>query len=304
MLDGVVLDDTFAKKWPAYAARAQKVVLRIDDDERSLRAFQPEVGLRQGRIGGIGIRPGAGLPCWDQAPQSIGLTSPRDATGLFELTPTQVELLAPFEGMGADATWQFELPRASNRFDFTSVADVLVTFDYTAFSNDLYRAQVVRTMSPWLSADRPFSFRQDLPDLWYELRNPGESPTPLKVTFDTRRADFPPSLDSLAVEALTMYFSRADGETFEVDVKSLTFAHGVEPPVGGGAASINGVINSRRGNGSAWIPIVGKEPLGVWELAFDDTPQLRERFKSGSIKDVLFVVTYRARTPAWPGVPE
>ena len=240
----------------------------------------------------------------NQAPQSIGLTSPRDATGLFELTPTQVELLAPFEGMGADATWQFELPRASNRFDFTSVADVLVTFDYTAFSNDLYRAQVVRTMSPWLSADRPFSFRQDLPDLWYELRNPGESPTPLKVTFDTRRADFPPSLDSLAVEALTMYFSRADGETFEVDVKSLTFAHGVEPPVGGGAASINGVINSRRGNGSAWIPIVGKEPLGVWELAFDDTPQLRERFKSGSIKDVLFVVTYRARTPAWPGVPE
>jgi hypothetical protein len=240
----------------------------------------------------------------NQSPQSIGLTSPRDATGLFELVPSQPDMLAPFEGMGVDATWQFELPRASNRFDFTSIADALLTIDYTALSDELYRTQVVRTMSPWLSADRAFSFRPELPDLWYELRNPGESKTPLSVSFDSRVVDFPPNLRDLAVQALTMYVVRADGESFEVSVRELTFTSDAQPPVGGGATTISGVINSRRGNGSAWLPIVGKQPMGTWRVAFEDTAQMRARFKEGLIKDVLFVVTYRARTPAWPGFPD
>lgn len=237
----------------------------------------------------------------NQSPQSVGLTSPRDATGLFELLASQPEMLAPFEGMGVDATWQFELPRASNRFDFRSIADVLLTIEYTALADELYRTQVVRTMSPWLSADRAFSFRQDLPDLWYALRNPGESKTPLSVSFDSRAVDFPPNISDLAVQALTMYVVRADGESFEVEVKALTFNEDGQPPVGGGATTISGVINSRRGNGSGWLPIVGKKPIGTWHVAFEDTTQARARFKDGLIKDVLFVVTYRARTPAWPG---
>jgi Tc toxin complex TcA C-terminal TcB-binding domain len=42
-------------------------------------------------------------------PETVGLSSPRDATGLFELMPdSQPELLLPFEGTGVDHLfWEY-----------------------------------------------------------------------------------------------------------------------------------------------------------------------------------------------------
>ncbi|MCI0423112.1 MAG: hypothetical protein L0312_28455, partial [Acidobacteria bacterium] len=49
-------------------------------------------------------------------PESIALTSPVNATGLFELTPQTPEMLFPFEGMGVDTAWEFQMPKAANFF--------------------------------------------------------------------------------------------------------------------------------------------------------------------------------------------
>src|SRR5262249_47519292 len=97
-------------------------------------------------------------------PQSVALTSPRDATGLFDLQPLQGETLLPFEGFGVDTTWELQLPKAANRFDYNSIADVLLTLQYTAYSDDIYRMQVIRTLDNTLLADRPFSLKQDFAD--------------------------------------------------------------------------------------------------------------------------------------------
>src|SRR5258708_29960940 len=43
-------------------------------------------------------------------PETIALTSPRDATGLFEMD-TQPDMLLPFEGLGVDTTWELSMPR-------------------------------------------------------------------------------------------------------------------------------------------------------------------------------------------------
>ena len=78
--------------------------------------------------------------------------------------------------------------------------------------------------------------------------------------------------------------------------------------VGGLATSIDGTISIRRGNASAWVPLVGKSPLGDWTFVLPDTPDTsagpgtRTLFKSGAIQDILLVITYTGKLPAWDSV--
>jgi hypothetical protein len=46
--------------------------------------------------------------------------------------------------------------------------------------------------------------------------------------------------------------------------------------------------------------MLGKSPFGEWELALPGIEEIRNRFKNEEIEDLLFVLTYTGRTPAWP----
>ena len=46
--------------------------------------------------------------------------------------------------------------------------------------------------------------------------------------------------------------------------------------------------------------MIGKSPVGEWELALPNTGEMKNRFKNEEIEDILFVITYSGRTPAWP----
>ena len=75
----------------------------------------------------------------------MALTSPIDATGVFTFeTPTGDA--RPVRGIGVDTTWELRLPKPANPFDFRTIADVLVTIDYTALDSPDYRPQVVREL--------------------------------------------------------------------------------------------------------------------------------------------------------------
>lgn len=237
-----------------------------------------------------------------QPPQSVALSSPREASGLFELHPAlSGETLLPFEGMGVDTAWQLEMPQAANRFSFESIADVLLTLEYTALASDTYRSQVLRSLDSHLSADRPFSLRQEFVDQWWELCNPGRSQTPLEVQLETAATDFPPNLTELSVQQVTLYASRASGERHELTIEALEYAHDGGKPVGGGARTIDGVVSTRRGNGAGWLPIVGAPLGGSWRLKLQDTVEVRRLFEEGGVRDLLLVVTYNALAPRWPG---
>ena len=98
-------------------------------------------------------------------PQTVALTAPINTTGVFIFEP-QAELMNPFENDGVDTTWEFRLPQAGNRFDFQTIADQLITIDYTALSSDDYRQQVVRQLDRRFNGQRALSLRYDLPDAW------------------------------------------------------------------------------------------------------------------------------------------
>ena len=235
-----------------------------------------------------------------RGPDQVALTSPNDATGMFELDP-HPEMLRPFEGIGVDTSWEFRLPKAANSFDFRSIADVILTIEYTALNSFTYRQQVIQQLRPKLEADRFISFRHQLPDQWYELHNPEHSNSPMVISFKTRSEDFPPNLEILQIKHVVLYFSRKDSETFEVPVEYLNFSEvGTAGAIGGGSETIDGVISTRRGNAGSWMSMIGKSPIGDWELALPDTPAIRQLFKDEQIEDILLVISYSGRTPEWP----
>jgi hypothetical protein len=112
-----------------------------------------------------------------------------------------------FEGTGVDTVWRIELPKAANPFDYSTIADVLLTLEYTGLNSFDYREQVIHTLDPELSVDRPLSFRLQFPDQWYDLHNPDQSATSMTVRFKTARGDFLPNIDEPKTQHLVLYLA-------------------------------------------------------------------------------------------------
>ena len=192
------------------------------------------------------------------------------------------------------------MEKASNPFDYGTIADVLVSIDYTALSSADYRRQVIQSLGSDISAERPYSLRNQLADQWYDLHNPDQSKTPMTVQFSSFAEDFPPNVDDLRIQQVLLYFSLADGKNFEIPVAALRFSEqGTVGAIGGAATSIDGVISTRRGNAPSWTPMIGKTVVGDWELAFADNDRMRAYFADDDIQDILFVITYSGQAAEW-----
>lgn len=234
-------------------------------------------------------------------PEFVALTSPANSTGMFELESLQPDMLLPFEDNGVDSTWEFRMPRAANQFDYRTIANVLITIEYTALNSFDYRQQVIQTLNPNLSGDRPFSFRNQFADQWYDLNNPDQTKTPMKVKFQTFREDFPPNVKNLKIQQVLLYFVRASQKTFELPITTVRFTEqGNQGTVGGSATPIDGKISTRSGNAGSWTAMIGKPPVGEWELILPNTEEVKKHFQDEELDDILFVITYSGRTPEWP----
>ena len=242
-------------------------------------------------------------------PQAVALTSPANSSGQFiDFADTQPGMLLVFENLGVDTVWEFTMPRAANPIDYSTIADVLLTIDYTALDSTDYRAQVIRQLNFMISADRAYSFQQDFPDSWYELNNPDPSATHISVTVETKLEDFPPNVQNLSIAQLLLYFVPGDSGAFQIQ-PTLTLTppgNGAEANVGGMVSSppdgnpLGTVFSTRRGNASSWMPMIGMSPAGSWTLDVPNLPNGRNVFQTGKFKDILLVVTYNGNTPAWP----
>jgi hypothetical protein len=293
-----IFDREFPGHYLRLIKRLRVAVVALVPPHHGIRATLTASGISRVAIGGdvfqeVVIR---------RDPELIAFTSPVGSTGVFELDP-QAEMLLPFESMGVDTFWQFEMPKAANQFDFRTIADVLVTIEYTALHSFDYRQIVIKKLPPKLSGERSFSFRSEFSDAWYDLHNPEQSATPLKVKFKIDREDFPPNLDNLKIEHVLLFFSRAEKESFEIEIDDLRLTpKGETQRIGGRATTIDGMVSTRHGNGSAWGDMNRYSPGGEWELALQDSEEVRGWFKDGKINDILLVITYGGHTPAWPGL--
>ncbi|MFK4067208.1 neuraminidase-like domain-containing protein [Streptomyces sp. NPDC029674] len=223
-------------------------------------------------------------------PSVVALTSPVGATGVFALD-AQSDLLLPFESSGVDTSWELQLPPAANPFDFSSIVDVLITIDYTALYDSGYREQVTARLNAdrQRGADCVFSLARDFPDQWYDLNNPPDAGD-RATTLVLRDADFPMGIEELTTAAVAV---------------RLTSSAAVPPTVvalrrgaaGGEATTNDGIASTRRGNAADWRSLNGTTPAGAWHLAFG--PEARTLFDSGTLDDILLVLSWSGRGPAW-----
>jgi hypothetical protein len=227
------------------------------------------------------------------------------SSGVMELEPDSQVLLSPFEGTGFDTLWELRMPKASNQFDYNTIATVLFKVDMTALHSFDYEREVIQRLDRTVSFDRAFDFRQVFADAWYDLNNPHQTATPMAVHFETRRSDFPVNLSNLSIQNIVLYLVRRDGEVFEQPIRHLHFtAEGMPGSSGGPASTVDGRVSTRSGNGTNWLPMIGQSPVGVWELAFPDQPpadtEARDRFAGEMIENMFLVLTISGETAAFP----
>jgi hypothetical protein len=227
-------------------------------------------------------------------PELVALTSPVAATGVFELD-AQSDLLYPFEASGVDTTWELQLPKAANPFDYGSIADVQITIDYTALNSPDYRAQVIERLNAGLgrSGDRAFALRRDFPDAWYALCNPAADATARTATLAVDPADVPSNLTDVKVDQVALYLVPGDSaDPFPEATATLRHLG-----AGGDAQLKAGLASTRRGNAPQWTAVGGSPVIGDWQLTL---PLNGLPFDNGDVADILLVVGYRGQAPRWP----
>src|SRR5206468_733290 len=124
--------------------------------------------------------------------------------------------------------------------------------------------------------------------------------TPMNVTFDTRRDDFPPNLEalSLAIGNVSLLYAPAAGaapQSWATDLRTnLTFDDGGGGgALGGQADPSGGEISTRTANGANWNPMIGRVPVGTWTLTLPDAASTRAIFEHDRLDDILLLVSYR-----------
>ncbi|MEU2614197.1 neuraminidase-like domain-containing protein [Micromonospora sp. NPDC007271] len=224
-------------------------------------------------------------------PTQVALTSPVNANGVFEMD-MQADMLLPFEGSGVDTTWQLQLPKAANPFDFGSIADVLLTVEYTALADAGYRSQVVERLNSdrLRTADCIFSLARDFPDQWWALNNP-QTPGDRTITLTLRDVDFPMHMTSVTTAAVGVHL--IDSATVPATVVGLR-----RGTSGGDATTTNGYASSRLANAPAWTGLLGASPVGEWQLTVRNDALFNG---GGGLQDVLIIVGWTGQAPAWPG---
>jgi Tc toxin complex TcA C-terminal TcB-binding domain len=245
----------------------------------------------------------AGLP-FDQRrvvqrqSESIAVTAAANATGLFELRLDD-PILLPFEGAGVDTTWSLEMPKGANRFDLSSLADVLLTVRYTAFDDVTYREKVLKQLG--MTSNRElstggmasFSLRTAFPDEWFDVFHPefadpsdygfesGKIKPPYLMQFELGPGDFPPNEQAHALARLNVAFRQSRPIVVPIEVwfspvgKTDEYALTAEydwdvSDATSGPISVSDFSMRRTGPTATWqtvpTPMAQLSPFGTWRV--------------------------------------
>ncbi len=141
------------------------------------------------------------------AVESIATSSGQNDAGMFELNLHDDRYL-PFEGQGAISDWHVVLDPDSNRFDFSTITDVLLNVSYTARpgGSELHDAAV--DALPSFQQVAFFDAAHDFSDSWYRFLNPADEPAGNVLALDfTGRFPFQPRGADVEIAGIDVYLS-------------------------------------------------------------------------------------------------
>ncbi|MBK6408920.1 MAG: hypothetical protein IPF78_04315 [Flavobacteriales bacterium] len=225
--------------------------------------------------------------------EQIALSGGVSDYGVFQLQ-AQGDFLDPFEGSGVDTQWEFRMQKAANPFDYGSIADVLLTIEYEAMYNYNYEQSVAQQLNnepP--SANLAFSFKNNLPDQWFDLNNPEQTDTPFAVRFLLSARDQVPNMSDTMIQQVAIFFVMNDGTFFQEVVR---LGHDTDPNaenISASEAVPNENLISTRMNAQGFMSLQGTPgPAGAWLFGLADTSNTRSMFASGKVDDIVLIITY------------
>lgn len=120
-----------------------------------------------------------------QAVDAIVTSGGQNDSGLFDVN-LHDERYLPFEGRGAIARWQIDLPKNTNRFDFSTISDVVLHVRYTARDGgDGAREGALRAAVK--GGVRAVSVRHEFPGEWHRFIQPsGDGSRTLEIDLANR----------------------------------------------------------------------------------------------------------------------
>ncbi len=292
-------DEGFPGHYMRMIKRVRISVAALITPSQGIRATLTNGGLS--RV--VTADPGYPVMVVRQDPQSVALTSPVSATGVFELD-TQSDMLLPFEGTGVDTTWFFELPPAGNPFDFDTLAEVVLTLEYSALMSYELRDRVVKSLPRRWSGDVSYSVRRDLLDVWYDLSNPSQDAlSEVELLFDTR--SFPAGLSNFAIDEVAVSIRLLDRSYPEVLVSPMFIpSDGTAQVTGVASALVKGLVSSTQSGATGWAGLRGAPGTSAkWKFQLADAPasdfSLREAFQESNVDDIMIVFTVSGIRPKW-----
>ena len=247
-----------------------------------------------------------------RSPERIALSSPYNEYGMFQLD-TNDAMYRPFEGSGVETLWELQMEKASNPFDYRSIADVLVTIEYDALENDLYSKTIKNQLNNEQKNESiVLSMRNDLPDQWYELMNPSEDSS--STNFKIRNSDLAPNVLSNSLTAVKAYLSFDLDKLIKGDIIAqdndgkINITSSIEGDLviskieedgaengeeGGARRPLNNFLISNLQNFESFPNI--EDPIqGNWQVRLTQTTQVLNMINEKQLRDIILIFEYSA----------
>ncbi|NER84940.1 MAG: hypothetical protein F6K42_36600 [Leptolyngbya sp. SIO1D8] len=129
---------------------------------------------------------------------------------------------------------------------------------------------------------------------------------PLEINIPLKSSVFPPNHSQLKIKRTTLFIAPEGGNSKEVNVLLKFMPDGSTAQMDGGVIrSQEGLISKLKGNGDGWDIFMNKVPYGIWNLKLRDEndvnsfSEVKQLLKDQKIKDILLMITYQGKAPAW-----
>lgn len=285
--------ELFDRDFPGHYLRLIKGV------STSVIALVPPVDGIKASLSSLGLsRVVTGGPLFQEQnirrlPETVSLSSPISDNGVMELNPDN-KFLRPFEGTGVETFWEFRMEKGANpNIDYASIADVIITIDYEALNSFDYRAKVVGELNKGTAYDAmlPISFKQNLPDQWFDMINPDQAQMPYSVKFSINRDNFPVNIENVTLDKVLIYFPQEKQQDKSIRIESFSYSDE-------DGADLLSLTNQEAPNAQFRVSAKGLPVNGTFELVLQSA-SIRQMIAEDKLLDILMVITFKGETPKY-----
>lgn len=198
-----------------------------------------------------------------RANQTVSLSKRARDDGAFLEYFGDGEKLQRFEGTGAVSRWQYQLPKATNQFDFSTIEDVKLTLRYSALNGgQVYQTEVKKALSGQkYAAALMLNMQATYEDDWKAFIADTGQQDSQTLAFTLSGDQFPPNTTGLVVDDVIVALTVSNGITMPASARFMALAAGAQPAQ---------IITTTGLAGKVGYPQVPQAQItGNWTLVFD-----------------------------------